>query len=107
MTDESTNRPAPLTDNLWDRELDRLMATRKSALLRDTLNIAEARAYLGVGERTMYGLAESGEVGGIKMFRRWHFTHTKLDLFLARRLRAKSTKKTKRRAKATTRRRAG
>lgn len=49
----------------------------------DVMKISEAAAYVRLATRTMYGLAQRGEIPCAKLSTRWRFSKAALDTWLA------------------------
>ena len=54
----------------------------------EVMNVEEAAAYLGLGVRTVYKLAQSGEVPAAKVAGSWRFPKADIDHWLSERAQA-------------------
>lgn len=52
----------------------------------EILTLDEVAAYLEAGKRTVYRLAQKGEIPGFKLGGTWRFRRTELDRWIARRI---------------------
>ncbi|WP_081601748.1 methylation-associated defense system helix-turn-helix domain-containing protein MAD1 [Paraburkholderia kururiensis] len=50
----------------------------------EILTLDEVAAYLKAGKRTVYRLAQKGEIPGFKLGGTWRFRRTELDRWIAR-----------------------
>lgn len=59
----------------------------------DILTLDEVAAYLKIGKKTAYRLAQHGRLPGFKLGGSWRFRRTELDLWIATQIAEKQDRK--------------
>lgn len=59
----------------------------------DILTLDEVAAYLKVGKKTAYRLAQQGQMPGFKLGGSWRFRRSELDLWIATQIAEKQDRK--------------
>lgn len=60
----------------------------------EILTLDEVAAYLKAGKKTVYRLAQQGQIPGFKLGGTWRFRRTELDLWIAAQIAEKTQDKT-------------
>lgn len=68
------------------------MAQAPSHSVDEIFTLDEVSAYLKAGKRTVYRLAQSGEIPAFKLGGTWRFRRTELDSWIAAEIAAKGHK---------------
>lgn len=69
------------------------MATVTVSMSDEVFTLDEVAAYLKAGKRTVYRLAQNGEIPAFKLGGTWRFRRTELDCWIAAEIAAKGRRK--------------